>query len=428
MKNNKTMRPVAILAGSRTPFTKSFTHYSRTSNRELMTATLKNLVAKANLLGEKVGDVSLGAVMKNASDWNLTRESVLGAGLDPHTPGYDVQRACGTGLETAAQIALKIASGQIESGIAGGTDTNSDIAGVLPHEFSWIMSEAQKEKSILGKLKKFSELKPEFIKPRFPNVQEPRTGLSMGQHTELMVKEWGVTREEQDALALQSHKNAARAYEEGFYDDLVFEYKGLKKDVFVRGDTSMDKLAKLKPAFDFSGTGTLTAGNSTPLTDGASAVLLGSEEYAKQKGLPVLAYLVDASYAAVDFVGGEGLLMAPAYAVADMLKRNNLTLQDFDFYEIHEAFAGQVLSTLKAWESDEFCRTKLGWDKALGSIDRAKLNVNGGSLALGHPFAATGGRILISLAKMLAQKGSGRGLISICTAGGMGVVAIVERP
>jgi acetyl-CoA C-acetyltransferase len=430
MSNNKSkmLKPVAILAGSRTPFTKSFTHYSRTSNKELMTATLKNLVAKTNLLGARLGDVSLGAVMKNASDWNLSRESLLSSGLDPHTPGYDVQRACGTGLETAAQIALKIAAGQIESGIAGGTDTNSDIAGVLPHEFSWIMAEAQKEKTVVGKLKKMAEMKPEFLKPRFPNVQEPRTGLSMGQHTEQMVKDWGITREEQDALAYQSHMNAARAYSEGFYDDLVFEFKGLKKDVFVRGDTTIEKLAKLKPAFDFSGTGSLTAGNSTPLTDGASAVLLGTEEFAKEKGLPVLAYLVDAASAAVDFVGGEGLLMAPAHAVADMLKRNNLTLQDFDFYEIHEAFAGQVLCTLKAWESEEYCKTKLGADKALGSIDRSKLNVNGGSLALGHPFAATGGRILISLAKMLAQKGSGRGLISICTAGGMGVVAIVERP
>nr|WP_295906176.1 acetyl-CoA C-acetyltransferase [uncultured Bdellovibrio sp.] len=426
MSNNKTMRPVAILGGSRTPFTKSFTHYSRTSNKDLMKATLKDLVAKTNLQGERLGDVSLGAVMKNASDWNLSRESLLSSGLDPHTPGYDVQRACGTGLETAAQIALKIASGQIESGIAGGTDTNSDIAGVLPHEFSWIMMEAQKEPSLLAKIKKFAEIKPEYLKPRFPNVQEPRTGLSMGQHCELMVKDWKITREAQDELAYHSHMNAARAYEAGFYNDLVFEFKGLKKDTFVRADTTIEKLAKLKPAFDFTGTGTLTAGNSTPLTDGASAVLLGSEDFAQKHNLPVLAYLRDAEYAAVDYVNGEGLLMAPAIAVGRLLKRNNLTLQDFDFYEIHEAFAGQVLCTLKAWESDEYCQKNFG-SKALGSVDRSKMNVNGGSLALGHPFAATGGRILASLAKMLSQKGSGRGLISICTAGGMGVVAIVER-
>ncbi|WP_413942631.1 acetyl-CoA C-acetyltransferase [Bdellovibrio sp. HCB-162] len=426
MSNNKTMRPVAILGGSRTPFTKSFTHYSRTSNKDLMKATLKDLVAKTNLQGERLGDVSLGAVMKNASDWNLSRESLLSSGLDPHTPGYDVQRACGTGLETAAQIALKIASGQIESGIAGGTDTNSDIAGVLPHEFSWIMMEAQKEPSLLAKIKKFAEVKPEYLKPRFPNVQEPRTGLSMGQHCELMVKDWKITREAQDELAYHSHMNAARAYEAGFYNDLVFEFKGLKKDTFVRADTTIEKLAKLKPAFDFTGTGTLTAGNSTPLTDGASAVLLGSEDFAQKHNLPVLAYLRDAEYAAVDYVNGEGLLMAPAIAVGRLLKRNNLTLQDFDFYEIHEAFAGQVLCTLKAWESDEYCQKNFG-SKALGSVDRSKMNVNGGSLALGHPFAATGGRILASLAKILSQKGSGRGLISICTAGGMGVVAIVER-
>lgn len=424
--NNKTMRPVAILGGSRTPFTKSFTNYSRTSNKELMKATLKDLVAKTNLQGERLGDVSLGAVMKNASDWNLSRESLLSSGLDPHTPGYDVQRACGTGLETAAQIALKIASGQIESGIAGGTDTNSDIAGVLPHEFSWIMMEAQKEKSFAAKLKKLAELKFKYLKPRFPNVQEPRTGLSMGEHCELMVKEWRISREAQDELAFQSHKNAAKAYEDGFYSDLVFEFKGLKKDSFVRADTTIEKLAKLKPAFDFSGTGTLTAGNSTPLTDGASAVLLGSEDFAAKHNLPVLAYLRDAEYAAVDYVNGEGLLMAPAIAVGRLLKRNNLSLQDFDFYEIHEAFAGQVLCTMKAWESEEYCQKNFG-SKALGSIDRSKLNVKGGSLALGHPFAATGGRILASLSKMLTEKGSGRGLISICTAGGMGVVAIIER-
>lgn len=425
---SKTMRPVAILGGSRTPFTKSFTNYSRTSNRELMQATLKDLVAKTNLIGEQVGDVATGAVMKNASDWNMTRESVLSSGLDPHTPGYDVQRACGTGLETAAQIALKIAAGQIESGIAGGTDTNSDIVGTLPHELSWLLTEANMAKTPLEKIKKFAEIKPEYLKPRFPNVQEPRTGLSMGQHTELMVKEWKITREAQDELAFASHQNAEKAYKEGFYNDLVFEFKGLKKDTFVRGDTSIEKLAKLKPAFDFSGTGTLTAGNSTPLSDGASAILLGTEEFAQKRGLPVMAYLVDVAYAAVDYVGGEGLLMAPTRAVADMLRRNNLKLQDFDFYEIHEAFAGQVLCTLKAWESDEYCRKHLGESKALGSIDRSKMNVKGGSLALGHPFAATGGRILASLSKILMQKGSGRGLVSICTAGGMGVVAIVERP
>ncbi len=427
MRANKNMRPVAILDASRTPFTKSFSHYSRTSNRELMTATLRNLVDKTNLRGALLGDVSLGATMKNASDWNMARESVLSSGLDPHTPGYDVQRACGTGLETAAQMALKIASGQIDSGIAGGTDTNSDIVGVLPHEFSWIMMEAQKEKSLMARLKKFSELRLDYIKPRFPNVQEPRTGKSMGEHTEMMVKDWMISREAQDELAYVSHKNAAQAYEEGFYKDLVFEFKGLSKDVFVRVDTTMEKLEKLKPAFDFSGTGTLTAGNSTPLTDGSSAVLLGSEDFAKQYNLPVMAYFVDAAYAAVDYVSGEGLLMAPTRAVADLLRRNKLTLQDFDFYEIHEAFAGQVLCNLKAWESEEYCRKNLGAEKALGSIDRSKMNVKGGSLALGHPFAATGGRIVASLAKMLAQKGAGRGLISICTAGGMGVAAIIER-
>jgi acetyl-CoA C-acetyltransferase len=422
-----TMRPVAIIASTRTPFTKSFTNYTRTSNKDLMTATLQNLVNKTKLNNVRLGDVATGAVMKNAEDWNMTRESVLKSGLHPHTPGYDVQRACGTGLETAAHIALKIASGQIESGIAGGTDTNSDIAGVFTHEFSWIMMELQKAKSIGDKLKVLAQLKPQYLKPQFPAVMEPQTGLSMGQHTELMVQEWKIPQKDQDQIAFESHQKAAKAYSEGFFDDLVFEYKGLKKDTILRPDTSLEKLAKLKPAFDFTGKGTLTAGNSTALTDGASAVLLGSENFAKEHNLPVLAYFVDAEYAAVDFVKGEGLLMAPTFAVSRLLDRNGLTLQDFDFVEIHEAFAGQVLCTLKAWESEEYCKKQLGRSGAMGSIDRSRLNVKGSSLALGHPFAATGGRILGSLAKMLSEKGKGRGLISICTAGGMGVAAIIER-
>lgn len=423
-----TMRPVAIIAGSRTPFTKSFTNYQKTSNKEMMTAVLKDLVNKTKLNNVRLGDVATGAVMKNAEDWNMTRESVLKSGLHPHTPGYDVQRACGTGLETAAQIALKIASGQIESGIAGGTDTNSDIAGVFSHEFSWIMMELQKAKSVVEKIKILAKMKPQYFIPQFPVVMEPQTGLSMGQHTELMVQEWGITQKEQDQLAFESHQKAAKAYAEGFYDDLIFEFKGLKKDTILRPDTTIEKLAKLKPAFDFTGKGTLTAGNSTALTDGASAVLLGSEDFADKYKLPILAYFVDAEYSAVDFVKGEGLLMAPTYAVSRLLDRNGLTLQDFDFIEIHEAFAGQVLCTLKAFESEKYCKEKLGRSGAMGSIDRNKLNVKGSSLALGHPFAATGGRIVAGLAKILAQKGSGRGLISICTAGGMGVAAIIERP
>ena len=423
-----TMRPVAIIAGSRTPFTKSFTHYKKTPNKELMTATLKNLVAKTKLENIQLGDVAAGAVMKNAEDWNLTRECVLKSGLHPHTPAYDVQRACGTGLETAAHIALKIASGQIESGIAGGTDTNSDIAGVLPHEFSWLLMEFQKAPSLLAKIKLLSDFKPQYLKPQFPIVQEPQTGLSMGQHTELMVQEWKISQGEQDQLAFESHQKAAKAYENNFHQDLIFNFKGLSRDAILRPDTTLEKLNRLKPAFDFTGKGTLTAGNSTALTDGASAVLLGSEEFADKHNLPILAYFVDAEYAAVDFVKGEGLLMAPTFAVARLLARNGLTLQDFDFYEIHEAFAGQVLCTLKAWESKEYCTKKLGLDKEMGPIDRNKLNVKGGSLALGHPFAATGGRILASLAKTLQEKGKGLGLISICTAGGMGVAAIIERP
>lgn len=423
---NKTLRKVAIIGGQRTPFTKSMTHYSRISNKTLLTEALSKLVKKYNLEGKTLGDVSLGAVMKNAEDWNLAREAVLGSGLHPDTPAYDVQRACGTGLETISHIALKIAAGQIEVGIGGGTDTNSDIQGVFPHEFTWKLLEVQKSKTLFGKIKNFLSLNFKDLSPKFPAVMEPRTGLSMGQHTEKMVQEWGVKQREQDELAFISHQNAAKAYNEGFYNDLVFEFKDLKQDSILRADTTVEKLAKLKPAFDFSGKGTLTAGNSTALTDGASVVLLASEEYAKKNNLPVLAYFSDFQVAAVNFVEGAGLLMAPTVAVSQMLKRNNLNLQDFDFYEIHEAFAGQVICTLKAWESEDYCKKVLGRNEPMGKIDRNKMNVKGGSLALGHPFAATGGRIVASLSKIISQNGKGRGLISICTAGGMGVTAIIE--
>lgn len=423
----KISRKVAILGGQRIPFVRSFSSYSRTTNQEMLTAATNALVEKYKLQGERIGDVSFGGVMINAADWGLAREVVMGTALNAHSPAYNVQRACGTGLETTWQIALKIAAGQIESGISGGCDTNSDLPVGLNRKAVWKLLDLRNAKSILNKLTALFQFRLNDMVPAFPAVVEPRTGKSMGEHCEQMVQEWGISRQAQDELAFHSHQNAAKAYQEGFYNDLIVEFKGVKKDGFVRADTSMEKLAKLKPAFDKSGKGTLTAGNSTPFTDGASTVLLGSEEYAQKKGLPILAYFVDAEAAAVDYVHGEGLLMAPTYAVARMLKRNNLTLQDFDFYEIHEAFTGQVLCTLKAWESEEYCTKKLGMDKALGSIDRSKLNIKGGSVALGHPFGATGGRIVASLAKTIHTAGKGRGLISICTAGGMGVVAILEK-
>lgn len=421
------MRKVAILGGSRTPFTKSFGSYMQVTNQELLTAALTDLVEKFSLQGQVLGDVAAGSVMKSSSDWNLTREAVLGSGLSAHTPAYDVQRACGTSLETAWQLGLKIAAGQMEAGIAAGTDTNSDLPVMFQRKFAWALIELRNAKTVADRLKILSRLSLKDLKPQMPGVVEPRTRLSMGQHTEKMVKEWKISREEQDELALRSHKNAARAYEEGFFNDLVFPFHGLDRDTTIRGDTSMEKLGKLKPAFDPSPSGTLTAGNSSPLTDGAAATLLSSEDWAKNRGLPVWAYLSDVQASAIDFVSGQGLLMAPTIAVSELLKRNDMKLQDFDFYEIHEAFAGQVLCTFKAWESKDYCRDVLGRTEAMGPIDRDKLNIKGSSVAVGHPFAATGARITATLAKLLNQKGSGRGLISICTAGGMGVAAILEK-
>lgn len=417
---------VAVVGGSRIPFCRSHSLYRHLSNKDLMTAALNGLINKLDLKGQTLGDVALGAVVKHSRDWNLARESVLEAGLSYRTPAYDLQRACGTSLEAAIQIGNKIALGQIESGIAGGTDTVSDAPIVYNDAYRAMLLDMHAAHSPLARLKPLFRFRPSFLKPEFPGVEEPRTGLSMGQSTELTAKEWDVQREHQDQLALASHMKAAAAYDEGFYDDLVVPFMDVEEDNNIRRDTTFEKLAKLKPVFDRSEEGTMTAGNSTSLTDGAAAVLLASEDWARKKNLPILAYLTFVKVAAVNFVNEDGLLMAPAYAVSDMLKQANLRLQDFDFYEIHEAFAAQTVATLKAWQSESFCRDRLGRNEPMGPIDLSRLNVKGGSIAIGHPFAATGARIIGSLAKILSENGSGRGLISVCTAGGMGVSAIME--
>ncbi|HYL00751.1 MAG TPA: acetyl-CoA C-acetyltransferase [Steroidobacteraceae bacterium] len=420
-------RRVAIVGGVRIPFARSYTVYATASNQEMLTAAFRAVVERFKLQGERLGDVAAGAVIKHSKDYNLTRESVLSVGLDPQTPGLDLQRACGTSLEAAIAIGNKIALGQIDAGIAGGTDSISDAPIVYPRSYQQLLLASYRGRSAWQRLKPFLGLRPRHFRPVLPAVLEPRTGLSMGQSCELMAKRWQVTRAEQDQLAFDSHIKAAAAWREGFYDDLVVPFLGLKSDGNVRADTSVEKLGKLKPSF--AADGTLTAGNSTPLTDGASAVLLATPEWAAKRNLPVLAYLAYGKVWAVDYVSGkEGLLMAPAYAVPAMLRDANLRLQDFDYYEIHEAFAAQVLCTLKAWETPEYCRDALGLPGALGSVDRSRLNVKGGSVALGHPFAATGTRILATLAKILAGNAAAkRGLMSVCTAGGMGVTAIVER-
>lgn len=420
-------RRVAIVGGVRIPFCRSYSGYAAQANQDMMTATLRGIVERFGLQDVSLGDVSLGAVIKHSRDWNLARECVLGSGLSPATPAFDLQRACGTSLEAAIQIGNKIALGQIDAGIAAGTDTISDTPVVYPDAYQRLLISSARGRTLGEKLKPWLGLRPHMFKPVFPGVTEPRTGLSMGESTELTAKEWGITREAQDELALHSHLNAAAAWADGFHQRLVIPHAGVTRDNNVRPDTSIEKLGTLKPAFDKSTAGTLTAGNSTPLTDGAAAVLLASEDWARQRNLPILAYLRYGKVAAVDFVATEGLLMAPAYAVSAMLNDAGLGFADFDYFEIHEAFAAQVLATLKAWEDAEFCRNRLGRHSPLGTIDRAKLNVKGGSLAIGHPFAATGARILAGLAQLLDDAKGGRGLISVCTAGGMGVTAIVER-
>ncbi len=424
-------RRVAIVGGMRIPFARANTAYNEATNQDMLTATLRGLVMKYELEGEKLGEVAAGAVIKHSRDWNLAREATLGSGLHPETPAYDVQRACGTSLTAAVQVAHRIAAGEIDCGIAGGVDSASDIPLTYGPQLQRIVLTSAHGRSLMEKAKPWFDVRPGHFKPSAPGIAEPRTGLSMGQHAEEMAKEWRIGRAEQDELALASHRNAAAAWKAGFFEDLVVPFKDLRHDNNVRPDTSLEKLASLRTAFDRSSAGTLTAGNSSPLTDGAASVLLCSEEYANRRGYPVLAYLTHSESAAVDFVGmsgrKEGMLMAPAYAVPRMLDRAGLKLQDFDVYEIHEAFAAQVLCTLKAWESADYCRDRLGRSQPLGAIDRAKMNPKGSSIAIGHPFAATGARILATAAKQLAERGSGRALISICAAGGMGVTAIVER-
>jgi acetyl-CoA C-acetyltransferase len=421
-----TARRVAVLGGSRIPFARQNGPYAKASNQDMLTSVLDSVTTKFGLEGQALGEVVAGAVLKHSRDFNLTRESVLGSKLASETPAYDVQQACGTGLEAAILLANKIALGQVDAGIAGGVDTTSDAPLVLGEDLRNLLLDLSRAKSNASRLRLLAKFRPQQLVPAIPRNAEPRTGLSMGEHAALMASQWGIAREEQDELAVRSHHNLAAAYDSGWLDDLVVPYLGLERDQNLRPDSTVEKLAKLRPVFG-GPEGTMTAGNSTPLSDGSAAVLLASEAWAAERGLPVQAYLTAAQTAAVDHVHKrEGLLMAPAYAVPTMLDRAGVTLQDFDFYEIHEAFASQVLCTLKAWEDPVFCRERLHREAPLGAIDREKLNVHGGSLGAGHPFGATGGRIVAGLAKALAERGSGRGLISICAAGGLGVTAIME--
>ena len=426
--HGRTTRRVAVLGGNRIPFARSNGAYATASNQDMFTAALDGLVTRFGLAGERLGEVAGGAVLKHSRDFNLIRESVLGSTLAAETPAVDLQQACGTGLQAINYLANKIALGQIDSGVGGGVDTTSDAPIALSERLRKKLIKLNRARSAKDRLAVLASVRPGDIGLAIPSNGEPRTGLSMGEHQALTALEWQIAREAQDELAAASHQNLARSYDEGWQEDLVTPYRGLDRDNNLRADSTVEKLASLKPVFGKGAAATMTAGNSTPLTDGASAVLLSSEDWAEQHGLEPLAYFVDSEVAAVDFVHGrEGLLMAPAYAVPRLLARHGLTLQDFDYYELHEAFASQVLSTLKAWEDPVFCKERLRLEAPLGSIDRTKLNVKGSSLAAGHPFAATGGRIVANAAKLLAAKGSGRVLISVCAAGGQGVVAILER-
>ena len=422
------MRRIAVIGGSRIPFCRSNSVYFEKTNVDLLAAALQGLVDRFDLHGMKFDEVTAGAVTTHSRDWNLAREALQSTTMSPLTPGVTMQQACATSLQGALMLGAKIASGQIECGIAAGTDTTSDFPVTFGKKFSRRVARLAAARTFKQRLGAFKGFGPGELKPVVPANGEPRTGLSMGQHCDRMAREWAVTREDQDQLAMESHLKAAQAWDEGFFDEIVTPWSGVSRDNNVRGDSNLEKLSSLRTVFSTGGEATMTAGNSTPLTDGSAAVLLASEEWAEANKLPVQAYITYGRNAAVDYVNDEGLLMAPTVAVSEMLQAAELTLQDFDFYEIHEAFAAQVLATLAAWESEDYCRDRLGRDGALGSIDREKMNVRGGSLAIGHPFAATGARIIGNLGQILENAGSGRGLISVCTAGGMGVAAIMERP
>ncbi|MEE4541954.1 acetyl-CoA C-acetyltransferase [Streptomyces sp. V4-01] len=429
MQSAQTVRRVAVIAGNRIPFARSDGPYATASNQDMLTAALDGLAERTGLVGERVGEFAAGAVLKHARDFNLARETVLGSVLAPDTPAYDVQQACGTGLQAVFAVAAKIALGVIDVGVAGGADTASDAPLGVNDELRRTLLAARRAPSLAARARALTALRPRHLAPDVPRNAEPRTGLSMGEHAAITARQWGVTRADQDELAAASHQRLAAAYDRGFLDALVTPYRGLDRDQNLRPDSTPEKLARLRPVYG-GPDGTMTAGNSTPLTDGAAVVLLASEEWAHEHGLEPMAYLTGYETAAVDFVEGrEGLLMAPAYAVPRMLARAGLGLADFDLYEIHEAFASQVLATLAAWEDKDYCVRRLGLDEALGSVDRGRLNVVGSSLATGHPFAATGARIVATLAALLAERERpGRGLISVCAAGGQGVTAILERP
>ncbi|GAB3679787.1 acetyl-CoA C-acetyltransferase [Angustibacter aerolatus] len=427
MAEPRTPRRAAVLGGNRIPFARADGPYAQASNQDMLVAALDGLVARFGLAGERVGEVAAGAVLKHSRDLNLTREAVLGSRLSPRTPAYDVQQACGTGLETTVLVANKIALGQVESGVAGGVDSASDAPVAVDDDLRRTLLALRRARSVGERARALARLRPGQLRPEVPRNREPRTGMSMGDHAAVTAAAWGVDRTAQDELTVASHHRLAAAWDAGFFDDLVTPYLGLQRDQNLRPDTSVERLGRLRPVFGEGDDATMTAGNSTPLTDGASAVLLASDEWAAERGQPVLAHVVDAETAAVDFVqGDEGLLMAPTYAVARLLARQGMTLRDLELVEVHEAFASTVLATLAAWESPAFCRDRLGLAAPLGAVDRDRLNVTGSSLATGHPFAATGGRIVATLAKSLRARGGGRGLISICAAGGQGVVAILE--
>ncbi|MFQ6023958.1 MAG: acetyl-CoA C-acyltransferase [Acidiferrobacterales bacterium] len=416
--NEGTPTRVAVIGGARTPFAKAGTVFKKYSALQLGVHAVNGLLEKQDLDPQSVDELVYGIVIADPRLPHFAREVNFSSRLPPSVRALTVTDNCITGTSAITAIYDSIVAGRAEVGIAGGVESMSNTALIFNESASRIFLEAAAAKSFGGRLTQFLKLRPWHFKPRAPAIAEPSTGLSMGEHTELMVKEWRVSREEQDEFAYRSHMKAHAATEDGRLKAEIHPLDGIDHDPLIRSDTTVEKLAKLPPAFDRSPSGTITAGNSSPLTDGAASVLLMSEERARQDGRQPLAFIKAFQYVGID--PKDGLLMGPGIAVPRLLRKAGLTLAEIDIIEMHEAFAGQIACNLRAWEQ--------GWkEPAIGKVDPEKVNPLGSSIAVGHPFAATGARIVTTLANEMKRRDARYALISICGAGATASAMILER-
>lgn len=423
-------RPV-LVEGARTAFVKSFGLFEDCDALELYSRTVAGLIQKVGIDPQHIEELTCGVVIPQTKNGNVARDTAINLGLPPHIHGYTLNRACTSSMQTIADAARSIAAGHGQMILAGGVECLSDVPIVYSKEARKFLLKLNKAKSAAQRLQLLGGFSASAWVPKPPALSEPLTGLTMGEHTEIMAKKNTISREDQDLFAVQSHKKAAAAQEAGILaQEIIPVWNSPKydicadKDNIVRGDTSVEALSKIRPAFDKK-YGTITAGNASPLTDGAAVCLIADEQRAKDLGLKIKAHVKDVQFIAVN--PHDQLLIGPAVAIPLLLKRNNLTIADIDLFEIHEAFAAQVLSCVRAMNSKEFCEEYFGDSKAFGLVPDDKLNINGGAIAIGHPFGATGARLALSLANSLQRTGKKYGVIAICAQGGMAGAMLLER-